>query len=494
MTKQCWKKIDLKIVRYNKDETKGRVQFQFMKMPKAFRGPMLTRGDELDSYLMKLKMDIKQLESTPDSQGRIGYPMSTNQIRQIEARGHKLELDIQRAFCPIPTFSEIYYTWLKTQTRHNIFPAVRVKQIPFLESAIDSIEPEEIAKFFAVMRSWTMIRSNLASTEIPLKSSAIFSLQKTIRTVFRYAKRHGALINNPFELDLELIQEATVPTPPRRNKAKKLYFTFEQQELMFSFAREMDEETMRTWENEDVKVSGPQRQFNSIELLIRLGIWTGARGGDLLAANWSEFDHVMSEKKCTWTIKQRKHLSKHDFNDAGAYEVEINDFHLEDEGRLLELLQAAFQKSITGPKSACQHVITKLNLDAVSDDDDDLLPISKATAERSFKIVIGKVNEYLKAHNESSEEDPIDLIKSFNLHMMRHTMVSTIISGTGSWDTAQIRCGHQTIQTTIEIYGAMMNKTLKEFEVKRAAWIGEQMAEARVRIRQIKRTHLRSVK
>lgn len=452
--KTLWHQKVVTKIQWFDDETKGRMRFQFLGLPTEFRSPIWPRK-QIKEYAKRVAIDIKYLETVaPDQELQtVKYPFTSWQLSEIQERlSHKLLPEIREAFFQGHTFRQAFDAWMVDQARDDLVADWRLDMLDYIDTPMNDISPIDIATSFKMIKEdwYNTVANDSEEVKKRLATGTIYFYQKNIKSIFEHATGNGKISNNPFTSGKNIIAKHFVKPPA---SGKKTFWTFEQVELMKIAARTWDIYA-RGIADGSIPAKGRKPAFGSMELLLMFGIFVGMRFEDLVNLKWSDFEYL-DTKRCRLTYKMRKNKNKFDYDDKTVnhkYFVTIDDFATETSG-LLEMLQAAHE--INGNQEFVFATFKNTML-------------TESTLSRYFDRVVKDANQMILdlGLNDYLDEDiePVDFIKEEEgtPHIMRHTMVARMISGSGSWDAARIRCGHTTVTTTIKSYGEMMGVAIKE--------------------------------
>ena len=476
MTKATSKSKALK-VSWNKDETKGRLRMKIFGMSKMFNSPTMGRV-QIIAYVDRVREDIKRFESVSidPTTNTHRYPFTTWQIAQIEQSGHDLLPEIRMALTENHTFREMWDRVAGNVAKKMV--AYRIEDVKFMDTDMSLITGNDIAELFeTISTEWKSLRGGG-----PLAKGSLVVIQSTFRLAFKTADQSGWLVNNPFHKDSLTIDKHSAKGV---SHGKKTYWTAEQVEFMLQAARLLD--------------ANGSNDFGKFELFLRWGLFTGQRISDIADAQWDRFS-FLDTVKARYEWKMLKQAHEREWAITDKYLVRIDDFS--DDPTLLAMLQNASQESSNRFEKIIK-LANKLRTDSDIDFSDDPTlqnasqesgfifgGMSKDVLSNRFEKIIKLANKLLADSDINAEidadTDPVEVIKG-SPHIMRHTMVANVVSGTGGmWDVAQKRCGHASVKTTVDHYGDMMSGAIKQALKLKNAWIIEQRDAAQARVNRVR--------
>ena len=438
------RKADCKYFYLNKAGTAGRFRFKFLGLEKEFSTKQIELRDAHEIGLI-FAADILKLGNVPlDPERKTRkYPFTTWQVIHIEEKEGKLSKEIRKAFTESVSFGELYEEMSVGKSsagqRKN-----RIQELTFYDDDINSISESQIRAQILETRTWENRVKNDGSL---LGETALGLIHADIIKVFNYAQSKGVLFRNPCKLDRVQSVKSNIVVGSKREG-----FTPDEQNELYDAAAYIDA-------NQTIKKQ--TRFIGQYELLVRLGIATGARNADLTYARWDDFTNLEDDgytsteydQAAEWSFKQLKHKGERNFNhDDNNYRVTHSLYWY---GPLLGLLREAYANR----KS--DYVFEAANGEGV---------LGKGNVGEQFTLIIKQANEFRESILRHNSQVKLNIVG--NPHKMRHTTACNIISHKGitnPWQQAADKLGHASIKTTLAHYGGLFNKTFKSNEAEMAS-------------------------
>lgn len=311
------------------------------------------------------------------------------------------------------TFEEVYDLWMQ---QHKL--EVKITTYKAIKSKFERILPKfGHLKIASIDSLYCQSVINEWATE--LKTFNDYKIQANL--VFKYALKYDLITRNPME-------HVTMP----RLKNEQIY--------------DEDDELVNFFTKEELKnfLSKAKQDMELKDFaLFRLLAFTGLRKGEALALHWNDidFERQMLIVRKTLAYNDGKHILQPPKTINSRRRVDIDDISFKTLNEWKQQQQNDFEQLGLDMKTKKSPLFTRFD------------PI--AGVMKYFRLA--KPNDTLNRLFNKHPELP-----KITVHGLRHTHASLLFEAGTDLKAAQARLGHTDIQTTMDIYTHVTDKTHKE--------------------------------